>query len=157
MILPRSGQDGLILADASAFGAAAGRIAFDQIQFAHIDLRLVQSRSLPGSPPPLRAPLRSRTSCRALRALSRASAASRPFWTMIFAVFGFSSRNLAKIIADGRVDDAFDFAVAELGLRLALELRLGHAERDDGRQALAAVVAAGDRGPCRGSPSCRRR
>ena len=48
-----------------------------------------------------------------------------------------------QVIAHGRVDDAFDFAVAQLGLGLALELRLGHAERDDGRQALAAVVAAG--------------
>ena len=58
--------------------------------------RLVQSRSLPGSPPPESAPLRSRTISRALRALSRASAASMAFCTMILAILGFSSRYLFR-------------------------------------------------------------
>ena len=31
-------EDGLVVADAAAFGAAAGRIALDQVQFALIDL-----------------------------------------------------------------------------------------------------------------------
>ena len=64
---------------------------------------------------------------------------------------------LGQVVADGRVDDAFDLAVAELGLGLAFELRLGHAERDDGREAFAAVVAAGHEVLVEVRPSCRRR
>ena len=49
-----------------------------------------------------------------------------------------------QVIAHRRVDDAFDLAVAELGLGLPFELRLGHAQRDDGREPFAEVVARGD-------------
>ena len=38
MILPRNGQDRLELAHAAAFGAAAGRIAFDEVQLALVDV-----------------------------------------------------------------------------------------------------------------------
>ena len=42
------------------------------------------------------------------------------------------------------VDDAFDFAVAELGFGLAFELRMGHAATDDGGEAFAEIFAGGD-------------
>ena len=61
-----------------------------------------------------------------------------------FGGFGIFFQVLAQVVAHGRVDYAFDFAVAELGFGLAFELRLRHAEGDDGGEALAAVVAAGD-------------
>ena len=63
---------------------------------------------------------------------------------MILADLGVFFQVAIQEIADGRVDDAFDLAVAELGLGLAFELRLGHAQRDDGRQPFAEVVARGD-------------
>ena len=105
--------------------------------------RLVQSRSLPGSPPPVRAPLRSRTRARALRALSRASAASEPLLHDDPRGLGVLFEEAAEVVADGGVDDPLDLAVAELGLGLAFELRIGHAERDHGREPLADVVAGG--------------
>ena len=46
-------------------------------------------------------------------------------------------------VAHRRVDDALDLAVAQLRLRLAFELRLGHSEREHGGESLAAVVTRG--------------
>ena len=54
---------------------------------------------------------------------------------------GFSSRNSASLRVDDRLDEALHARVAELGLRLALELRVGELGRDDGGQALAHVLA----------------
>ena len=48
---------------------------------------------------------------------------------------------LAEAVGDGGLDLALDLGVAELGLRLALELRVGQLDADDGRQSLADVVA----------------
>ena len=44
-------------------------------------------------------------------------------------------------VGDARLDLARDLGVAELGLGLALELRLGELDADDRRQALAHVLA----------------
>ena len=60
------------------------------------------------------------------------------------AALGFSSRNLPRYSPNERVDDAFDLAVAELGLGLAFELRMGNAAADDGGEAFAEVFAGGD-------------
>jgi len=49
---------------------------------------------------------------------------------------------LGEALGDGGLHEAADLGVAELGLGLALELRLVQLHADDGRQALAAVVAA---------------
>ena len=48
---------------------------------------------------------------------------------------------LGDSFGDGRLDLALDLGVAELGLGLALELGLGQLDADDGREALADVVA----------------
>src|SRR3954453_9963939 len=48
---------------------------------------------------------------------------------------------LRELLVDDRRDEALHAGVAELGLRLALELRVGQLGRDDGRQALADVLA----------------
>ncbi len=106
--------------------------------------RLEQSRSLPGRPPPERAPLRSRISSFCLRAATRASAASRPLLQIALGGLGVLLEELAEVLAEERVDDAFDFAVAELGFGLAFELRMGDAATDDGGEAFAEVFAGGD-------------
>ena len=54
---------------------------------------------------------------------------------------GFSSRNSASFGVDRRLDEAGDPRVAELRLRLALELRVLELDRDHGREALAHVLA----------------
>jgi hypothetical protein len=48
---------------------------------------------------------------------------------------------LAERLGDRRLDLALDLGVAELRLRLALELRIGELDADDRGQALADVVA----------------
>src|SRR3990172_2736584 len=45
------------------------------------------------------------------------------------------------LVHDG-LDPPLDVAVAQLGLRLPLELGLGQADRDDGRESLADILAA---------------
>ena len=56
--------------------------------------RSEQSASLPGRPPPVSAPLR--TVSRALRAASRARAASKPFSITFLATDGFASKCVIK-------------------------------------------------------------
>ena len=51
---------------------------------------------------------------------------------------------LGELVVDDLGDDPLDLAVAQLRLGLALELRVGHADADDRRQALLEVLA-GDR------------
>src|SRR6188472_3362178 len=48
---------------------------------------------------------------------------------------------LPELLVDDRRDEALHARVAELGLRLALELRVGQLGGDDRRQALAHVLA----------------
>ena len=57
------------------------------------------------------------------------------------AVGGVLVQVLRRGLGDGRLDLALDLGVAELGLGLALELRLGQLDADDRGQALADVVA----------------
>ena len=54
---------------------------------------------------------------------------------------GFSSRYCIEAVGDRGLDLALDLGVAELRLRLALELRVGQLDADDRGQALADVVA----------------
>ena len=99
-----------------------------------------QSASLPGSAEPSRALLRM-TRSRALRAASRARAAVSDFSMIRRAVAGVLLEVLADALGDGGLDLALDLGVAQLGLGLALELGIGQLDADDGRQALADVVA----------------
>ena len=105
---------------------------------------MVQSISLPGRPPPESTPLRLRTSSRAFRAASRASAASWALAITFLAAAGFVLEELGELVVDDLGDDPLDLAVAQLRLGLALELRVGHADADDRRQAFLEVLA-GDR------------
>ena len=61
--------------------------------------------------------------------------------TIFFASAGCSLEVIAQLFVDQRLDDTLDFAVAELGLGLSLELRLGNFDADDRGQALAHIVA----------------
>src|SRR5262249_3699500 len=47
-----------------------------------------------------------------------------------------------ELVEDAR-DDAFDLRIVEANLRLRLELRLGNLDADNGRDALAVVLATG--------------
>ena len=45
------------------------------------------------------------------------------------------------VLVDRALDKALDLGIAQLGLGLALELRITHLDGNDGRQAFAAVIA----------------
>ena len=100
-----------------------------------------QSASLPGSALLSSAPLR-RTRSRALRAASRARAASTRLRDDALRDGRVLFEVRAQLLVDDGLDDALHLGVAELGLRLALELRARDLDADDAGQALADVVAA---------------
>ena len=49
---------------------------------------------------------------------------------------------LGELLVDHALDEAADLGVAQLGLGLALELRVAQLDAEDGHQALADVLAA---------------
>jgi hypothetical protein len=83
-------EDRLGLAVAALLGRAACGVALDDVELALGGSRSWQSASLPGSVAASSTPLRC-TSSRALRAASRACAASTHLSTMRFATCGFCS------------------------------------------------------------------
>ena len=99
-----------------------------------------QSASLPGSAEFSSALLR-RVSSRAFRAAGRARAAETAFVMICLASVGFSSRNSASFWLTTVFDEALDRRVAELRLRLALELRVAELDGDHGGETLADVLA----------------
>ena len=99
-----------------------------------------QSASLPGRRVESSAVLR-RVRSRALRAACRARAASTTFVTIALRVVRVLLEELREHRVHRGLDDALDRRVAELGLRLALELRLAELDRDDRGEALDHVLA----------------
>ena len=100
-----------------------------------------QSDSLPGRPPPPSRPLRLRARSRALRAAIRALRRGLRLADDVAALGGVLLEPGAELVVDDPLHEALGLGVAELGLGLALELRLGQLDRDDRGQALADVVA----------------
>ena len=100
-----------------------------------------QSDSLPGRPPPPSRPLRPRARSRALRAAIRALARGLGLADDVAALGRVLLEPGAELVVDHALDEALGLGVAELGLGLALELRLAELDRDDRGQALADVVA----------------
>ena len=94
----------------------------------------------PGSRRLSSAPLR-RVSSRALRAASRASAASTILPTMSLASFGCSSNQAPSCSPMMPLDDRLHLRRDELVLRLAGELRVRHLDREHAGEALARVLA----------------
>jgi hypothetical protein len=129
--LAAQGQDGLGATVAAALGRATGRVTLDDVQLGGAGSFSWQSASLPGRPMPSRAPLR-RVSSRALRAASRARAASMTLPVMFLASPGFSSNHAASGRRHGgsRQRPSRRRRRACLGLRA--ELGVGHLDADDG-------------------------
>ena len=100
-----------------------------------------QSASLPGRLPPPSRPLRLRAASRALRAASRANAGALRLAGDLLALARVLLEPLAEPVVDDLLHERLRLGVAELGLGLALELRLGQLDADDRDQALADVVA----------------
>ena len=107
-------------------------------------------RACPAATSMSSAPLR-RVSSRALRAASRAAAASTILPTIFFASAGCSSNQWPSCSATTALDHRPDLGGDQLVLGLRRELRVRHLDREHAGQALAHVVA-GERRP---SPSWR--
>ncbi len=92
MILPRSGSTACVLRSRACFAEPPAESPSTMNSSASVGSRTVQSASLPGRVEFSSADFR-RVRSRALRAASRARAASTAFWRIRRASPGFSSRN----------------------------------------------------------------
>ncbi len=101
--------------------------------------RIEQSASLPGSVEDSSSPLR-RVSSRALRAAARALAAWADFADDQPRGLGVLLEVLGKPLGHDLLYEAAHLGVAELGLGLALELRIAQLDRDDRREPFSDVL-----------------
>ena len=144
--LAAQGEDGLELAQAAAFGAAAGRIAFHEVQLALVDVAAGAVAELAGQAAAGEGALALADQLFLLAGGDAGLGGQQALVADRLGGLGILFEELAEELAEQRVDDAFDFAVAELGFGLAFELRMGHAAADDGGEAFAEVLAAWGRG-----------
>ena len=139
--LAAQGQDGLEATVAALLGRTAGASRLRRCRVRSVaGSRSEQSASLPGRVEP-RARLCGRTSSRALRAASRARAAFRHFSRMRLPSAGFSSRNCASASPSDLIDLHSTSALLSLPLVWPSNCGFGQLDADDGRQALAHIVA----------------
>ena len=103
-------------------------------------LRDEQSASLPGIDADSSSDLR-RVRSRAWRAAMRARDACSDFCTIALALGRVLLEPLGELLVGDLLDERADLGVAELRLRLALELRVAQLHRDDRGEALADVFA----------------
>ena len=141
MILPRSGSTAWVLRSRACFAEPPAESPSTMKSSASAGSRTEQSASLPGRVEFSSADLR-RVRSRALRAASRARAASTAFCRMRRALARVLLEELAELAVDGLLDQALDRRVAELRLRLPLELGIAKLHRDHRGEPLADVVAA---------------
>ena len=85
--------------------------------------------------------MRLRTNSRALRAASRASAASSALTDDPLGHGRVGLEELGQPLVDDPGRDPLDVAVTQLGLGLALELRVGYPDADDRREPFLEVLA----------------
>src|SRR5262249_28990279 len=133
-------QDRLVLPVASLLRRATCRVALDDEQLRERRVTLLAVRQLAGERAAVERPLAAREVLRLARRLAhpRRLDALRDDAPRLGGMLLEVDR---QAIVDQRLDDALHLAVAELRLRLALELWLRDLDADDGRQALAHVVA----------------
>ena len=81
-----------------------------------------------------------RASLRASCAARRARAADDALVMIVLASVGLRLEPVGDLLVADLLDEALDLGVAELGLRLALELRVAELHRDDRGETLADVL-----------------
>ncbi len=133
-------QDRLEAPVAALLGRAAGRVALDDVQLAPRRVALLAVGELAGQRHPLERALADDEVARLAGGLAGARG-GQALLDDPAAVAGVLVEVLAEALGDGGLDLALDLGVAELGLGLALELRIGQLDADDRGQALADVVA----------------
>src|SRR6266850_2456630 len=132
-------EDRLRLAIAPLLGRAAGRIALDQEQLSVLRVALRAIGQLGGQTLVV-APALARQLAGLARGLARLGGA-HALVDDLARGGGIFLEGLGQLLVDDLLHEALEIGVTQLGLRLALELRIGQAHRDDGAEALADVVA----------------
>ena len=140
MILPRSGRIAWKVRSRPILAEPPAESPSTMKSSASSGSRIVQSASLPGSEE-LSSALFRRVSSRALRAAWRARARRDRLLDDLARVGRVLLEELGELRVDGLLDEAAHPRVAELRLRLALELRVAQLDRDDRAEALAHVLA----------------
>src|SRR3989338_8542981 len=134
-------QDRLKLAVTALLGRAAGRVTLDNVEFRAGRVAGGAVGQLAGQHQALERPLAqhgfARRPGRHPRLLGQQALADDRF-----GVAGVLFQPGVDRVVDDAVNDRFNLGVAELGFGLALELGIGHLDRNDGRQPLAGVFAA---------------
>ena len=133
-------QDGLVAAVATLLGGAAGGVALDDVQLALRRVALLAVGELPGRCDALERALADDEVARLARRLAGARRGERLLDDPP-AVARVLLEVLDDPLGDGVLDGALDVGVAELRLRLTLELGIGELDADDRGQALPDVIA----------------
>ena len=133
-------QDRLEPAIAALLGRAAGRVALDQVDLASGGVAFLAVGELARQRHPVEGALADDEVAGLARRLAR-TGGGQALLDDPPTVAGVLVEVLAEAVGDRRLDRALDLGIPELGLGLALELRVGQLHADDGRQALADVVA----------------
>ena len=140
-------QDRLEAAVAALLGRATGRVALDDVQLAARGIALLAVGELARQRQAVEGALAEDEVAGLARRFAGAGR-RQAFLDDPPAVARVLVEVLAEGFGDGRLDLALDLGIAELGLRLALELGIGQLDADDRRQALADVVAGQVRRRC---------
>ena len=133
-------QDRLEATVAALLGRAAGRVALDDVELAAGRIAFLAVGQLARQGHAVEGTLADDQ----VAGLARGLAGARRRQALLDdppTVGGVLVQVLAEAVGDRRLDLALDLGVAQLGLGLALELRIGQLDADDRRQALADVVA----------------
>ena len=133
-------EDRLIAAVATLLGAAACRVALDDVDLAESRIVVRAIGELPGQ----RTAVEDGLAPRELPRLARRLAGARRRQHLVDDLAGHRRvllEVLSQALADDALDHALDLAVSELGLGLTLELRVLHLHRDHRGQAFAHVLA----------------
>ena len=139
--LPLERQDRLELPVAPLLGRAAGRLALDDVQLAQRRVALLAVGQLARQAAVLEGALAAHQVAGLARRVARARRLHR-LQDDPLGDGGVLLEERAELVVDDRLDDPLHLGVAELRLRLPLELRLRDLHADDRRQPLADVVAA---------------
>ena len=138
--LASEGQDGLEAAVAALLGGAACRVALDEEDLALCGVVALAVGQLAGHAGGAEDVAALHHLAGLAGGLARAGGEDDLVHDGVSLV-GVLFEVVLQHLADGLVDGAAHLGVAELGLRLALELGFGHLDADDGREAFAEVVA----------------
>ena len=140
-ILPRIGRIAWIRGSRPCRGRAAGRVALDDEDLALLGVGRLAVGELAGQAAAAEQALAAAGQVAGLAGGDPGGRRGLRLADDVLALGGVLLEPVAELVVDDPLHEALGLGVAELGLGLALELRLAELDRDDRGQALADVVA----------------